>query len=176
MSDVAIEFRQCSELRVAGRTLHGMAVPFGRAADLGAFSEQFLPGSLTASVARDDVRAYVDHQPDRLLGRTKSGTLRLRETAAGLEFEVDAPATSHGNDLVELARRNDLSGVSVGFVSDRETWPAPNRRNIHQATLREISILTGADPAYPNTSVAVRSRNQAASREVAMRLRILALI
>src|SRR5688572_14040416 len=53
--------------------------------DLGGFRERIAVGAFTRSL-RDgaDVRALVDHDPVRILGRNKSGTLRLKPNAKGL--------------------------------------------------------------------------------------------
>jgi HK97 family phage prohead protease len=167
-----LERRSLGEVRAAGRVLHGVAVPFGKSADIaGLFSESFAPGSFSATLARrDDVAALADHQPEMLLGRLRSGTLRLSETASGLQYEVDLPQTSLGSDIQELARRGDLSGVSVGFVVDAQSWPDAKTRRIEAATLHEVSILRGSRPAYGDaTTIALRSR--AAAHGDVLRLR-----
>jgi HK97 family phage prohead protease len=155
-----LERRSFGEVRAVGRVLHGVAVPFGKSADIaGMFSETFMPGSFSATLAKgSDVAALADHQPEMLLGRLRSGTLRLSETATGLQYEIDLPSTSLGNDIQELARRGDLSGVSVGFVVDAQSWPDPKTRRIEAATLHEVSVLRGALPAYDATTIALRSR------------------
>lgn len=154
-----IETRAVTEIRTAGRTIFGCAAPFNRPADIaGMFRETILPGAFTATLARNaDVLALADHRSDALLGRTRSGTLRLQETAAGLDYSLDLPATSLGNDLLELARRNDLGGMSFAFTADKEAWPDARTRQLHAVTLHEVSVVRG-HPAYPDTTVALRSR------------------
>jgi HK97 family phage prohead protease len=144
----------------------------------GRFSETIAAGAFSASLVRDDVMALADHRAEALLGRTRSRTLRLSETAAGLEYALDLPSTSIGNDLLELARRGDLSGVSIGFIATSEAWPDPRTRQLRSVTLHEISILTGNVPAYDQTTVALRSRDQAAILRLdpTARARLLAML
>jgi HK97 family phage prohead protease len=152
-----LERRHVTDIRTSGRTLHGLAAPFGKAADIGGmFRETIAAGAFAATIARDDIRALADHRADALLARTRSGTLRLTETPDGLQYAIDVPQTTLGNDLLTLATRGDLSGVSIGFVATDESWPDPRARQLRAVTLHEISVITGGTPAYDGTSVAVR--------------------
>lgn len=141
----------------AGRKLVGHAVVWGAVAQLGPFAESFRAGAFRDTLAkRADVLALVDHSPERLLARVKSGTLRLREDAHGLAYEIDLPDTTLGRDLLALAERGDLGGVSIGFRATAEEWPAPTRREVRAAELVECSIVH-AFPAYEASTVSARS-------------------
>ena len=169
------ERRSFAEVRAAGRMLFGTAAPYNRPADLGAFRETLMPGAFRATLAKgNDVLAVVNHNVEQLLGRTRSGTLRLSETDAGLQYELQLPPTSLGNDVLALAERGDLSGMSFAFVANRELWPTPRTRQLHAISISEISVLTGPAPAYANTSIALRSRDaqRGAGRDLLQRLRI----
>jgi HK97 family phage prohead protease len=161
-----MELRAATEIRTTGRTLYGIAAPFNRPADIGgAFRETIMPGAFTAALAGSpDILALADHRPDALLGRTRSGSLRLTETAAGLEYAIDLPATSLGNDTLALAQRGDLSGMSFAFTANREAWPTARSRQLHAVTLHEVSIVS-AHPAYPDTTIALRARGRLADPE-----------
>jgi len=63
-----------------------------------------------------DVIANQDHEDSWMLGRTASGTLRLREDDVGLAVEIDLPDTALGRDVAELVRRRDLAGMSFAFI------------------------------------------------------------
>ncbi|MBB6299915.1 HK97 family phage prohead protease [Rhizobium leucaenae] len=148
------------ETRAEGdkRTLTGLAAVFNSDADIGGYwVERIEPGAFTKSLS-NDVRALINHDTGRVVGRTRSGTLRLSEDAQGLRFELDLPNTSDGNDLWELVSRGDISGVSFGFCVTNQSWDEsvePAVRTIKQVDLFEISPC--AFPAYDDTTIGVRS-------------------
>ncbi len=151
----AIERRAFPEIRaLAGqRRLEGYAATFGSEAQLGDIVETIEPGAFRAALS-GDILALMDHNPGQVLGRTKSGTLRLSEDSRGLAFSLDLPDTQAGRDIVALAERSDLGGMSFGFLvpSGGESWTG-NRRSLRAVDLREISVVS-AFPAYPDTSIA----------------------
>jgi HK97 family phage prohead protease len=148
------------EVRASGRTLYGIAAPFNSRAQIGSFTETITPGAFSKSLAaQTDIRALADHQVDRLLGRTRSGTLSLHETPAGLSYVLTMPDTTLGNDLLTLAQRGDLSGMSIGFHAESEQWPSPSERVLQSIDLREISVISGGSPAYADTTIAVRRKS-----------------
>lgn len=140
------------------RTLVGYAAVFERLTDIGSyFQEKLSPGAFSDALD-GDVRALVDHDAGRVIGRTKSGTLRLSEDGVGLRVEIDVPNTSDGNDLWELVSRGDISGMSFGFRVKKETWDetvSPPVRTIEKVELHEVSAV--AWPAYEDTTIGVRS-------------------
>lgn len=153
----SLERRTFAEVRASGRRLEGYAATFGSEARIGSIVETIAPGAFRASLV-GDVLALMDHDPGRVLGRTRSGTLRLAEDSRGLSFSLDLPDTQAGRDVLELAQRNDLGGMSFGFVvpAGGDRWQA-ERRTLIGVDLREISVVS-AHPAYPDTSLALRSR------------------
>lgn len=162
-----VRFLSRAELRVGGGegkppTIVGYAALFNSlSSDLGGFREVLLPGCFARCLADGaDVRALVDHMPYRIIGRNKAGTLRLAEDDKGLRVEIDPPDTTIGRDVVESLRRGDLTGMSFGFFTVSDQW-----RMVDGLPLRELVEVTldGGDvsvvtyPAYPDTTVAVRS-------------------
>lgn len=152
----------CLEVRAKGRRLEGYAAVFGREARIGGnFTEVIRPGAFTATLADGaDKLALVDHDPARLLARTASGTLRLAEDSRGLAFDLDVPDTAAGRDVLALAERGDLGGMSFGFSvpAGGEVW-AGERRELAAVRLFEISVVA-AWPAYPDTTIQARSLGQ----------------
>jgi uncharacterized protein len=140
------------------RTLVGYAAVFERLADIGGyFQEKIAPGAFTDAIA-GDIRALVDHDMGRVIGRTKSGTLRLKEDGKGLRVEIDVPDTTDGNDLWVLVERGDISGMSFGFRVTKETWDETGAvpvRTIEKLNLIEVSAV--AWPAYDDTTIGLRS-------------------
>lgn len=147
----------------SGRMVVGHAVNFNSETVIaGLFREKFAPGAFAKSIAEGDIRALFNHNTSLLLGRTKSGTLRVSEDDQGLHYEVDLPDTQAGRDLSVSMDRGDIDGSSFGFRSIKEEWDESGDlplRTIIEAELFEVSPVTF--PAYPDTSIALRSLTEA---------------
>jgi HK97 family phage prohead protease len=128
-----------------------------------AFREKIARGAFSKVLAAaPDVRALVNHDVSQLLGRTKSGTLKVAEDNNGLAVEINPPDTQVGRDVVESIKRRDLDGMSFMFRVAGERWEhAEGQADLR--TITEVSELFDVGPvtfpAYPDTSVAVRSRD-----------------
>ena len=168
-----MERRAFTEVRTAGRRIEGYAATFGAEANLGTFTETIAPGAFREALA-GDVLAMLDHDPGKVLGRTRSGTLRLSEDSRGLAFSLDLPDTQAGRDVLALADRGDLGGMSFGFTvpDGGESW-AGERRTLQRVQLHEISVVS-AWPAYPDTEIALRAMSGLIDRERRRRALILA--
>lgn len=159
------------EMRAVGRGLQGYAATFHdetRIAD--SFSEVILPGAFAASLEARDILALSDHDPSKVLGRTRSGSLKLIENSRGLWFQIDdLPATTAANDCLELVRSGNAGGCSFAFTvaPDGERW-AGKRRELRAVTLHEISIVS-AWPAYAGTSVSARAMAHATTEAPGVR-------
>lgn len=153
------------------QTIGGVAAVFNSISeDLGGFREQIAPGAFKSAMGNSDVRALFNHDPNKVLGRTTSGTLRLSETDAGLEYECDMPDTSYARDLMACMQRGDINQCSFGFsVNDGgDTWKKDDAgmwtRTIHVVSrLYDVSPVTY--PAYPDTACAVRSLDKVKASE-----------
>jgi HK97 family phage prohead protease len=163
------ERRAIQELRtVEGRRLVGTVAPFNVEARIGDFTEVIRTGAFSSSLAGGrDILALVDHDRTRVLARTKSGNLKLAEDAKGLQFELSVPDTQPGRDVLELATRGDLGGMSFAFTvpKDGERWTG-RRRELISVDLHEISVVS-AWPAY--TGTVVNPRTQTPRLNVAVR-------
>lgn len=146
------------ELRARGRRLEGYSALFGVPAKIANFTEVILPGAFKNSL-HSDILALMDHDPSRILGRTRSGTLRLQEDTRGLHFDLDVPDTTVGRDVLALAERGDLGGCSFGFTATDENWRNSDYRELRSVMLHEISIVS-SHPAYDGTEVNARCRVQ----------------
>lgn len=146
------------------RRLSGYAATFGTEARIGGGRERIAPGAFRASLS-DDILALVDHDASKVLGRTSSGSLRLEEDDVGLRYELDLPDTALGRDLLTLADRGDLGGMSFGFLAQRESQDQ-GVRVLEKVKLIEVSFVH-AFPAYQGTTIeprAARPRLAAAQR------------
>lgn len=123
-------------------------------------------GAFARAIAESqDVTANIGHDDQVLLGRTASGTVRLREDAVGLAVEIDLPDTQHGRDVATLVRRGDLRGMSFAFV------PAPGGERTVTTRLEDgrddlfgelldvdlFDVSVVSRPAYEATDVGVRA-------------------
>lgn len=152
------EVRNTIELRADGKRLIGYAAKFGPSShDLGGFTETVAQGAFTRTLANGgDVVALYDHDKRSILGRTKSGTLRLSQDDQGLRFEIDTPNTTLGRDVLEMVGRGDVSGASFAFTVKEDRWHDNNtRRELIDVDLFDVTITP--NPAYPDATVARRS-------------------
>lgn len=157
---------RASETDEGTPTMSGRAAVFNVIAEIaGLFREQIAPGAFATAIKEDDVRALFNHDPNYVIGRTTSGTLRLSEDEIGLRYEVDPPNTSWANDLMVTIGRGDVSQSSFGFQVVREEWTKPENRaelptrTILEARLFDVSPVTY--PAYASTTVSAEARTQA---------------
>ncbi|KAA0893069.1 HK97 family phage prohead protease [Pusillimonas sp. ANT_WB101] len=157
-----LELRSGGTLATNGKTLSGYAAVFNSEAPIGDFAEVIRAGAFTKSLqSGSNIRALYHHDASALLGTTKGGTLELREDAKGLAFSLKLPDTSHGRDLAILVDRGDVAGCSFGFrVRDGgDKWEQRGTtliRELLDLDLQEITLTS--DPAYADTTVALRSK------------------
>jgi HK97 family phage prohead protease len=164
------------QVRARGRHLEGYAALFGVEARLGPVVETIAAGAFKEALASQrDILALQDHDAQHLLGRTSSGTLALTEDAKGLSFVLDLPDTQSGRDVLALAERGDLGGMSFGFrpKPKGETWEG-QRRTLTSIDLVEISVIS-AFPAYPETGDTISARNAPQAVRIALARRRLAI-
>lgn len=136
--------------------------------DLGGFREKFERGAFNN--LDQDIVATFDHNDSQLLGRTAAGTLSVAEDDDGLRYEVDLPDTTAGRDLSALVERGDIRGSSFEFAvaAGGESWSEDDEgnpiRTITNARLYQVGPVV--NPAYQDTSVALRSRDEWAAQQV----------
>lgn len=140
-----------------GKKIGGVAAPYGVEITFGGRRERIIPGAFAGSIEGRDILALADHDPRRVLARTKSGTLRLTDTPEGLAFELDLPDTPTAAEVRGLAEAGTLGGVSVGFRVPRGGEAMIGGvREIRRAELVEVSLISSF-PAYPGTSATLRN-------------------
>ena len=98
------------------------------------------------------VRALCNHDANKILGSTDSGTLVLENTESGLICRCELPDTSYANDMFNVIERGDCRNMSFGFqpVSWRDSENGKTR------TLKEVKLLEVSycvpNPAYTETT------------------------
>jgi HK97 family phage prohead protease len=156
-----VRFSLPAEVRAEGNgvKVSGYAAVFDERADIGGyFTESFARGAFAAAVSRDDVVFLINH--DGLpLGRTRSGTLTLREDDRGLYMEADLdPEDPDVKSIIGKMKRGDLDKMSIAFMAVRQEWDEtvdPPHRRVLEARLYDVSIVNV--PAYSGTEIGLRS-------------------
>ena len=162
------------ELRGEGESRHieGYGSVFNeRSLDLGGFVEMIAPGAFDGVIERSDVKAYLDHNPQRgILARSRNGegSLHLEVDERGLKYSFDAPNTQLGDEVVEGLKRGDYTQSSFAFTVQDQSWSKMEDgtylRTINKVgALYDVSIV--ANPAYEGTSVALRSLDEFKAQE-----------
>ena len=137
--------------------------------DLGGFREIIRPGAFARSLQESpDVRAFWQHDPSRILGRTTAGTLSVSEDEHGLRFDITPPSGPTGQDALEAIRRGDVDQMSFGFKVEQDRMlkreDGTILRELLDVHLIEVSPVTF--PAYQATQAEVRSDLQARIEEL----------
>jgi HK97 family phage prohead protease len=155
-----LEVRTTSD---GSKQIAGTAIVYNsRSVDLGSFTEIVSPGALTRTLRESpDILAFRDHDQTLLLGRTTAGTLKLTNTAKGLDFVLTLPKTAIGDDTAENVRLRNLTGVSFAFrvAPSGDKWEQDAQGNVTRTLLDidlyEVSPTSFA--AYPASNVSIRS-------------------
>jgi HK97 family phage prohead protease len=119
--------------------------------------ERIMPRAFNRALQeKHDAAALFNHDPNMILGRVSSGTLRLSKDHRGLRYEVKPPSTRA--DVVESIQRKDVKGSSFGFrVLEQKfrTEEGIDIREIHSVELLDVSPVVY--PAYKCNSVGMRA-------------------
>lgn len=145
----------------AEKIISGYFIVFNSETELyeGCF-EEIAPESFD-NVDLSDVRALIDHETSKVLGRTKSGTLTLSVDAKGVygEIKVNENDTEAMN-LYSRVQRGDIDQCSFGFNILDEAMETRDdgsyKFTIKAIELFEVSVVTF--PAYADTAVEARSK------------------
>lgn len=116
-----------------------------------------------------DVLFCVNHEYERVpLARSKNGngTLKLEVTPTGLEARtvLDVEGNPEAATLYSAVRRGDITGCSFMFRVGSDRWQGldssvPLRIIDAISIIHEVSAVN--DPAYPQTSISARSKEEA---------------
>ena len=114
------------------------------------------------SLIENDVRALTNHDSSLVLGRTKSGSLKLRTDEKGLYGEIlinedDQEAVN----LYARVKRGDVDQCSFGFIvrAEENDWQDDVlRTTLTDVDLLEVSCVTF--PAYKDTAISARSKER----------------
>lgn len=126
--------------------------------------EEFSTGAFDESIATRSQKALWNHDTSKPLGSCKANTLRFNPDVMGLNYDVDVPNNSWGNDAYESVQRGDVDGSSFGFRALEDVWSRITyegkemlKRSIIKAELFEVSPCTF--PAYGDSEISCRSKD-----------------
>lgn len=158
-NDVDFELR-IQDGQSDGMRFTGYAAVFNSNSEPLPFTERILPGAFKRSLkSRNEIKLFMNHNMDKVLGSTRAKTLKLVEDSTGLLAEAILPDTTDGRDLSVLMQRGDVNSMSFGFSvpNGGDRWSSDGQtRELKEVRLHEVSIVTGF-PAYEATSASVRS-------------------
>lgn len=114
------------------------------------FRERIRPGAF-GDLANADVLARYNHE--LIIGRTKSGTLKLSVDERGLKYEIQPPDTAPATHAVESIRRGDVDGSSFAFRTIKDEWRMLDGVPVRELVSVELVDVGPVDqPAYGATA------------------------
>lgn len=163
-----LQFR--AEGKSDGRTLRGIALPFGQITRIdnwmeGRFDEQFKRGAFRRSLGQRTPKLQFDHGTHPLFGSLPIGEFEsLTERQTGLDVVArifDAPLFE---PLREALATDQIDGMSIRFRPLKVTITQPEQRDdggdVELRTVTEAELIELGPvmfPAYAGTSVDLRS-------------------
>lgn len=125
------------------------------------YFEEIAPGAFDETIS-GDIRALIDHDTAKVLGRTKSKTLDLKVDSRGLWGSIKInEKDSEALNLYERVKRGDVDQCSFGFQIDEEKYTFGDdgtvKSRLERVGLFEVSVVTF--PAYDDTGVQARQKN-----------------
>jgi HK97 family phage prohead protease len=148
--------------------IEGYAALYGaRTVIWGWFEEEIVEGFFAPAIRdKHDCRSLFNHDANFPLGRTKSGTLVLRDDSKGLWTETKTPDSPIACSIVESIRRGDVDGMSFAFTIHRQEWIFAEegsgamdlRRLLEIEKLYDVGPVTY--PAYEQTSIKIREEDR----------------
>ena len=159
------------EIRAVGeeqkKTIGGYAVKYNTPALMrdrwgDEFLEEISLGAFDKSLQNRNQKALWNHDTSKPLGSVSAGTLRFNSDTTGLNYDIDLPNNTYGNDAYESVQRGDVDGSSFGFICNDDIWSKVQyegreiyKRSIVEADLFEVSPCTF--PAYDSSEMNCRS-------------------
>lgn len=163
--DLKVSAANIRELEDGKKTILGF-IPYNSRSEYMGFYECITPTAFNKTLADGaDVRALMNHDSNKLLGRVKNGTLRLESQEDGLHIECDLPDTSYARDVYQLIKEGYNTGLSFGFSiiqedvhieRDDKGMTDVEVHYLREVKLYEVSFAV-TFPAYEETNSQARS-------------------
>lgn len=160
LGNIAVDYEEADTGLDFPSRFRGYAAVFNSESEPLPFIETIKPGAFHRSLnSGREVRMFINHNSDLVLGSTRSGTIEVTEDERGLLVEGILPDTSYGRDLSTLMKRGDVGSMSFGFSVPKggDAWSDDgSTRELREVILHEVSVVTGF-PAYAATDATVRT-------------------
>lgn len=154
------ELRQVAEGK---NEVFGYALKWGVTYDMGWFTEEVHRDALK-NADLSDVRVLFNHDPNFIVGRTKSGTAEVGVDETGLWYRAQIPDSPNGQNLAVALQRGDVDQSSWGFYinSRGDEWTVKDNKD--HRTVKSVRAVVDTSPvtypANPDTSAAKRSKDE----------------
>ena len=157
VSDVSVEKRDDGIGAITG-----YAAVFNKDSEDMGFIERIAPGAFKKAIKNSDVRALKNHDPNWIIGRS-GVNLELKEDKQGLFMRVTRPnpMTETWRSVAQDIEAGLITQQSFGFTVAKEEWDDKFQRRTILEVDRLYDVSPVTYPAYPDTSVAMRSREKA---------------
>lgn len=112
---------------------------------------RFASGSLDPA---EEVFSYWEHDNKRILGRTGSGTFKIRRHPNGWKYalRLDMSDPDHVS-LAAKVRRGDIRGASVGIRNPQWAYRKEGKNEVQELTKAEIHEISFThNPAFKGTT------------------------
>lgn len=117
--------------------------------------ERIMRGAFDGPLAEgQDTYAAVNHEPSQVLSRVSAGTLKLKTTKRGLDYEAQIADTTAGRDAVANAKAGNFGGSSFAFTVTDEKWRKDGGVNVREIRKigRLVDVSPVTSPAYHGTA------------------------
>ena len=156
---LGVEKREDGTAKIAG-----YAAVFNKDSEDMGFIERIKPGAFKSALKKSDVRALFNHDPNLIIGRS-GVNLSLKEDKKGLWMEVSPIPT----DTYRMVAENIASGLvtqqSFAFTVSEDEWDEDFATRTIKKIDQVFDVSAVTYPAYPDTSVALRSKDAAMKKE-----------
>ncbi len=154
-----IQYRELGDISVLSQDEDSMVIsgfiPYNKRSENMGFYEYVMPTAFRKTLSDGaDVRALLNHDTSKLIGRVSNGSLKLESREDGLYAECTLPNTQYARDAYELIKGGYNNGLSFGFSIINEDYTYEDGFEVHylrEVKLYEISWAVSF-PAYESTN------------------------
>jgi len=147
------------------KSIVGYPIVYNKDSENMGFIERVAPGAAKKALKTSDIRGLKNHNPDLIFARTGKN-LKLFEDEKGVRYEATPINTRNFREIAEEIDAGLLTGQSFSFTITADEWKdlksdTPRRTITEFGEIFDVGPVTY--PAYPDTSVALRSLEMARS-------------